>query len=132
MKFQVQRFIINGLEILKNMQTRRVEVYHPHKTFTIYFQLFEELEEFQPAVLLIDECDGLLSSRENSKSDDTSTRVKSKFLTKFEELQNSKMDVIVLCTTNRYISHLTTFLGVRGGGNKISESSIQTVLILVL
>ena len=83
-------------------------------------------------MLLIDECDGLLSSRENSKSDDTSTRVKSKFLTKFEELQNSKMDVIVLCTTNRYISHLTTFLGVRGGGNKISESSIQTVLILVL
>ena len=66
-------------------------------------ELFEDLTTLAPCVLIIDECDQLLSSREQSKSDDTSTRVKSIFLTKFEELQNSALDVIVVCSTNRYI-----------------------------
>ena len=66
------------------------------------FKVFQELAAFQPCCLLIDECDGLLSKRgEESGSDGTSTRVKSAFLTRFEELQNSALDVIVLCSTNR-------------------------------
>ena len=66
------------------------------------FKVFQELAAFQPCCLLIDECDGLLSKRgESSGSDGTSTRVKSAFLTRFEELQNSALDVIVLCSTNR-------------------------------
>ena len=66
------------------------------------FKVFQELAVFQPCCLLIDECEGLLSKRgESSGSDGTSTRVKSAFLTRFEELQNSALDVIVLCSTNR-------------------------------
>ena len=65
-------------------------------------KVFQELAAFEPCCLLIDECDGLLSKRgESSGSDGTSTRVKSSFLTRFEELQNSALDVIVLCSTNR-------------------------------
>ena len=66
------------------------------------FKVFQELAVFQPCCLLIDECDGLLSKRGvSSGSDGTSTRVKSAFLTRFEELQNSALDVIVLCSTNK-------------------------------
>lgn len=63
--------------------------------------MFENLATCAPSTLFIDEADQLLSSRECSKHDDTATKVKSIFLTKMEDLNNSKHDVIVLCTTNR-------------------------------
>ena len=58
------------------------------------------LIENEPCVLFFDECDGLLGKRKD-RLDETSIRVKNKFLTKFQQLTDSTLDCLVFCTTNR-------------------------------
>ena len=66
-------------------------------------QLFEELKQLKkPAILFLDEADSLLGNRETSKTDETSIKVKSILLERLEELNNSSLDVIVLCASNRW------------------------------
>ena len=72
---------------------------------SLALQLFDQLEGLtEPSILFLDEADSLFGKRESaSKSDETSIKVKSIFLERLEELNNSSLDVIVLCATNRYV-----------------------------